>query len=48
MENKKVEFKVEDSKLIIAIDMNQDGEAVVKIEVDLKEIPDEIFSALKK
>lgn len=53
-EKKAVEasYKFEDSKLIVSavIDTNKDGEPVAKmtLEIDLAEVPDEVFSAIKK
>jgi hypothetical protein len=46
MEKKAVEFKFEGAKLVIVVDPNKDGGAVLKVEVDLAEIPDEVFSVI--
>jgi hypothetical protein len=43
---KAVEFKFEGSKLLIAIDPNKDGGPVLKLEIDLAEIPDEVMSVI--
>ena len=48
VENKVVEFKIEDGKMIIKVDPNKDGEAVISISVNIAEIPDEVVSAFKK
>ena len=48
MEHKKVEFKVEDNKLKIMVDPNQDGEPLMTVIVDITEIPDEVLSAINK
>lgn len=44
----KATVKVEDNKLKISVDTNEDGQPVVEISVNLSEIPDEVFAALKK
>ena len=48
----KFEYKFEGSKLKIsaAVDTNKDGEPVagMSLEIDLAEIPDEVFSAIKE
>ncbi len=46
MENKAVEFKFEGAKLLIVVDPNKDGGPVLKVEVDLAEIPDEVLSLI--
>jgi heat shock protein HslJ len=47
----KFEYKFEGSKLKLsaAADTNKDGEpvAVMNLEIDLAEIPDEVFAAIK-
>ena len=45
---KAVDFKFEGSKLLISVDPNKDGEAVLKLELDLSEVADEVLDALKK
>jgi hypothetical protein len=40
-DGKKVQLKIEDGKLIITVDTNKDGEAVLKLECDLQEVVDE-------
>lgn len=47
-ENKKFSFKFEEGKLIISADMNQDGEPVLSLTLDLAEVADEIVSFFKK
>ena len=47
-ENKAVIFKIEEGKLIILVDPNKDGEAVLDLVLDLKEVPDEILSLFRK
>ncbi len=47
-EKKVLDFKVEDGKFKIKVDPNKDGEAVVELMVDLKEVPDEVLSIFKK
>lgn len=46
MEAKAVELKFEGSKLIVVVDPNKDGQAVLKLELELAEIPDEVLSAI--
>lgn len=46
--SKAVDFKFEGSKLVVVVDPNQDGQAVVKVEVELAEIPDEVLSAIQE
>lgn len=45
-EKKAVEVKFEGSKLIVVADPNKDGQAVVRVEIELAEIPDEVLSAI--
>ena len=45
--NKAVKFEITDGKLIILVDPNKDGEVLMKLEVDLTEVPDEVISAFK-
>jgi len=45
-ENKPYSFRFEGSMLIIEVDPNQDGEVVLRVEVNLAEIPDEVLSLL--
>jgi hypothetical protein len=40
-DGKKVTLKIESGKLLILVDTNLDGEAVLKIECDLQEVVDE-------
>ena len=47
-EKKAIDFKIEDAKLIIKVDPNKDGQAVVELNVDLAEVADEIIDAIKK
>lgn len=42
----KVDFKFEGSKLSVVVDPNEDGQAVIKVEVELAEIPDEVLSLI--
>lgn len=46
-EPKAVEVKFEGSKLLVQVDSNKDGQPVVKLEVELSEVPDEVFAAIK-
>lgn len=46
-EEKKVySLKFTDGKLLIELDPNRDGQPVMKLEVDVMEIPDEVISAI--
>ena len=47
-EAKKVDFKIEDNKLKISVDPNQDGEPVMSLVVDIAEVADEVIAAIKK
>ena len=42
-----VSFDFKDTKLLVAIDGDRDGIPVVKIEIDLAEIPSETWEAIK-
>lgn len=42
----KVKFEFEGSKLKVAVDPNGDGEPVMKIELELAEIPDEVLALI--
>jgi hypothetical protein len=46
MENQAVKFEFVGSKLLIAVDPNRDGGPVLKLEIDLMEIPDEVMSVI--
>lgn len=48
MENKIVDFKIEDGKLIISADPNKNGKPVLYVSLDIMEVPAEIVSILKK
>ena len=43
---KAVEFTFEGSKLLVIVDPNKDGQPVMKLEIEMAEIPDEILSAI--
>jgi hypothetical protein len=43
---KSVKFEFEGSKLVVVVDPNQDGQALLKLEIELAEIPDEVLAAL--
>lgn len=45
-EKKAVEIKFEGSKLVVVVDSNKDGQAIVKVEVELAEIPDEVLALI--
>lgn len=48
MDEKAVKFEFEGSTLRIILDPNKDGEPLMRIEIDMAEIPDEIVSILAK
>ncbi|MCK5615253.1 hypothetical protein KAR91_76020 [Candidatus Pacearchaeota archaeon] len=48
MEAKKLDFKMEDGKFVILVDPNADGEPLLRIMINLSEVPDEIVSLFKK
>jgi len=44
-----MEYKIEDGKIIVALDLNKDGEASVELRIDIKEVIEEaIAKYLKK
>jgi hypothetical protein len=45
---KAVDFKFVGSTLVVTIDSNKDGEALLTLNVNLAEIPDEVLSLLSK
>jgi hypothetical protein len=44
----KVDYKFENTKLIVTVDGDQDGVALVTLAIDLAEIPSEILSLIAK
>lgn len=48
LDGKKLAMTTQDGKFIILVDPNQDGEALIKLEVDLAEVPDELIDIFKK
>lgn len=47
-EKKAVSFKIVESKLLIEVDPNKNGVPVLKLELDLIEVPSEVVSVIKK
>lgn len=47
-EVKAVSYAFEGTQMVIKVDPNKDGQAVVEVKVDLKEVPDEVLSAISK
>lgn len=45
MDNKKFDLKIEDGKLKLSLDLDKDGEALLKLELNLKEGLEEAFGA---
>lgn len=48
MENKVVDFQIVDGKLIVSVDPNKNGKAVIKVELDLAEVPAEILGLFQQ
>jgi hypothetical protein len=46
--NKAVSLEVADNKLVIKVDPNKDGEAVMLVSLDLAEVPDEVLDIISK
>ena len=46
MEAKSVDYKFEGTKLIVTVDPNKDGQAVLTVVLEIAEIPDEVLSAI--
>lgn len=44
----KVSFKVEEGKLKVGVDINEDGQPVLEVVLDLKELPEEVIEAWKE
>jgi len=42
-----VKFEYQDTKLFVSIDPNKNGVPVIKLELDLSEIPSEVWEAIK-
>lgn len=47
MENQIVDIKFEGAKVIVAVDPNKDGSPLVKVELDLMQIPSEVKDLIK-
>ena len=47
-DDKVVSMEIIDGELIIAVDSNKDGQPVLKLTIDLLEVPEEILQAIKK
>lgn len=43
-----VTMKIDGGALVITVDPNKDGQALLSVSIDLLEVPDEIVAALKK
>lgn len=43
-----VNYKFEGTNLLVSVDSNKDGQPVLSLTIDLAEIADEVFAALKK
>ena len=46
MENKKISYAFEGTKLIVKVDLNGDGEPAISLAIDIKEIPEEVFALI--
>lgn len=47
VEKKALELKIEGEYLLLSVDPNKDGEQLVELKLHLKEVPDEVLSAIK-
>lgn len=47
MENQVVDVKFEGAKVIVNVDPNKDGSPLVKVELDLMQIPAEVKELIK-
>jgi hypothetical protein len=45
-DKKKVSYSFEGTKLIVKVDLNGDGEPVISLAIDIKEIPEEVLAAI--
>ena len=45
---KKLDYKFEGTKMKVMVDPNEDGEALMTVEIDLAEVADEVIDALSK
>lgn len=43
-----VSFTIEEGSMVITVDPNKDGQALLSLKIDLLEVPDEIVSLIKK
>jgi hypothetical protein len=48
VDNKTVSMTVDDGNLVIKVDPNKDGDAVIVLYINLLEVPDELVNAFKK
>lgn len=48
MENKVIDFQILDGKFVVVVDPNKNGIAVLKVELNLAEIPAEVLSLFNK
>jgi hypothetical protein len=48
MENKVIDFNIVDGKFIVVVDPNKNGVAVIRVELNLAEIPSEVLSLFSK
>lgn len=46
-DKKVVSLEIKDGKLVIVVDANKDGQAVLTVAVDLSEVADELLQALR-
>lgn len=44
----KVAVKWEDGKVVVKVDMNEDGEPILELKLDVKELPEEAIAAWKE
>ena len=48
MENKAIDFQVENGNIVIKVDSNRDGQPLLVLSIAMSEIPDEVFALIKK
>ena len=42
------DFELEDGKIVVALDANEDGEPSIKLEIDVQQVIAEAISKIKK
>lgn len=47
-EERKIEYKIEDGKFVVAADLDKDGKPMIELKLDLKEVMEAIVAAVVK